>query len=31
MELILYKKDFDHFEEKICGVIEGEFRKCCRE
>ena len=27
MELILYKKDFDHFEEKIYGVIESVVSK----
>ncbi len=27
MELILYKKDFDDFEAKICGVIESVVSK----
>ncbi len=27
MELILYKKDFDDFEAKICGVIESVISK----
>jgi len=27
MELILYKKDFDDFEAKICGVIKSLISK----